>query len=213
MNLPTIEMEKGKAQEAYDEYRQAVKERHDEEDRKIARAYKALTKGTPLLRLPEVMRLGGTTTRRARREDGRDILLPKLAVARADGEFAWTNGITTEGALLIQGKREIGHSNQTHRIDLPAGTFDNPGYRPAWRSWGGTATFNAMIPVVPPSLRPKHSLRNYHLLFEADWREALGPPPGDPALLKHIGGDLYALVAVWDLSPVEQAVLAGRELA
>lgn len=35
-------------------------------------------------------------------------------------------------------------------------------------------------------------------------------PPGDPALLKHMGGDLYAILAVWDLSPLERAVLAGK---
>jgi hypothetical protein len=47
------------------------------------------------------------------------------------------------------------------------------------------------------------------VLWEADWK--VHPvPPGDPALLKHIGGDLYAVVAVWDLTPLEQAVLAAR---
>lgn len=31
----------------------------------------------------------------------------------------------------------------------------------------------------------------------------------DPALLKHIGGDLWAVVAVWNLTDLEMAVLAG----
>lgn len=35
-------------------------------------------------------------------------------------------------------------------------------------------------------------------------------PPGDPALLKHVGGDIYAVVATWDLSPLERLVLSGR---
>jgi hypothetical protein len=35
-------------------------------------------------------------------------------------------------------------------------------------------------------------------------------PPEDPALLKHIGGDLYAVLAVWNLTELERAVLSGR---
>lgn len=45
------------------------------------------------------------------------------------------------------------------------------------------------------------------MLFEAEWRPE---PPKDPALLRHIGGDLYSVVAVWDLTELERAVLAGR---
>ena len=74
-------------------------------------------------------------------------------------------------------------------------------------NWAGGRTqsggMNALIPNVPPALRPAHALSNYHLLWEAEWRVAPGPPPGDPALLKHIGGDLYSVLAVWDLTPVE----------
>lgn len=32
----------------------------------------------------------------------------------------------------------------------------------------------------------------------------------DPALLKHIGGDLYAVLATWDLTELERSVLGGR---
>jgi hypothetical protein len=35
-------------------------------------------------------------------------------------------------------------------------------------------------------------------------------PPGDPALLRHVGGDIYAVEAIWDLTPLEQLVLSGR---
>src|SRR5438046_3023240 len=42
---------------------------------------------------------------------------------------------------------------------------------------------------------------------DVTWQEM---PPEDPALLKHIGGDLYAVVAVWNLTELERAVLSGR---
>lgn len=43
--------------------------------------------------------------------------------------------------------------------------------------------------------------------IEAQWRPV---PPVDPFLLKHLGGTLYVVLAQWDLTPLEQAVLAGR---
>jgi len=64
-----------------------------------------------------------------------------------------------------------------------------------------------MVPPVPPGLRPASAIGNYHVLWEAEWERVA---PADPALLKHIGGDLYAVLAVWDLTELERAVLAGR---
>lgn len=217
MNLPTIEMEKGKAQEAFDQYRAAVKERHDAEDEQIMRAYRELAKGTALLRLTEALVAGGTTIRHINRwREGRrqrsPITLPRLAICRAHQDYAWTQGIGSDGSLTIIGKREVSPGNRRDRIVLPKDSF--PGIETDKAGWDSdVGRFNAMVPKVPPALRPPHSLANYHVLWEADWRVAPGPPPGDPALLKHIGGDLYAVLATWDLTEVERAVLAGRELA
>jgi hypothetical protein len=47
----------------------------------------------------------------------------------------------------------------------------------------------------------------YHVLWDAVWTPE---PPIDPLLLKHCGGSLYAIVAAWDLTPLEQAVMRGR---
>jgi hypothetical protein len=77
--------------------------------------------------------------------------------------------------------------------------FDPSDERPRW-----TATFRAIVPTVPPLLRPRHKLSGYTILWEADWTNEA---PVDPALLKHLGGDLYAVVAVWDLTELERAVL------
>ncbi|MGH3300400.1 MAG: hypothetical protein ACRDOK_01755 [Streptosporangiaceae bacterium] len=35
-------------------------------------------------------------------------------------------------------------------------------------------------------------------------------PPRDPALLRWIRGDLWAVVAQWDLTELERAVLSSR---
>lgn len=220
MELSTIEVAKDEARARVAEYREAIREKRADEDEQIMRAYRELAKGTPLIRLTEAIVAGGTVMRtgagwREGRRSDIDIELPAIAVARADGKFAWSDGIKPNGSLTILGKRTVSTMNRRHRISLPAGTFPEAEREEPFRShlgWGMEgAHFNALIPPVPPLLRPKHHLRNYHVLFEADWQRAPGPPPGDPALLKHVGGDLYAVLAVWDLTEVERAVLSGRD--
>ena len=85
---------------------------------------------------------------------------------------------------------------------LPPGTLPPP--EGALTTYGDA---RAMVPPVPPVHRPVSSLGNYHVLFEAIWEQVA---PKDPALLKHIGGDLYVVCATWDLTEIERTVLAGR---
>lgn len=72
-------------------------------------------------------------------------------------------------------------------------------------SMGGGA--RAAVPTVPAHLRPAGDLSEYHILFEAKW-EKCAPP--DPLLLKHVAGQMYVVLAQWDLTPIEKAVLEGR---
>jgi hypothetical protein len=70
-----------------------------------------------------------------------------------------------------------------------------------------------MVPIVPPKHRPAgERFGNRLVLWEADdWTWSTPPaPPGDPALLRPLGGDIYAVEATWDLTPLEQLVLTGR---
>ena len=76
-----------------------------------------------------------------------------------------------------------------------------------WKApWSGG--WWASIPYIPPQFRPPHALENYHLLWEAEWRRNSGSQRRDPMLLRRIGGDLFAVVAAWDLTDVEKLVLA-----
>jgi len=65
----------------------------------------------------------------------------------------------------------------------------------------------AMVPSIPPSLRPPHSFASYYILWEAVWEPIA---PRDPMLLRPLGNNLYAVVAVWDLTDLERAVLNAR---
>jgi hypothetical protein len=68
---------------------------------------------------------------------------------------------------------------------------------------------STVVPLVPPRFRPRRPrLARCHVLWEVEeWSPV---PPVDPALLRHIRGDLWAVLATWDLSPLERAVLGGR---
>lgn len=206
MELSTIKMPKAEAREAFLNYRRAVRERHTAEDAELMRAYRELSKGVQLIKLTEVIRLGGTMTLKVRshhRNEPHEVVLPRLAVARAHRSACWTRGIDNQGRVELLGKREIGHSNRRDRHIIG-------GFEPAVadRSWSAPRIV-AQAPTIPPPFRPASKLENYHLLWEAEW--SVTPiPPTDPALLKHIGGDLYAVVAVWDLTEIERAVLVGR---
>jgi hypothetical protein len=71
----------------------------------------------------------------------------------------------------------------------------------------------ALVPIVPPSVRGNLDLSQHFILWEverwADNAREVGPDV-DPFLLRRVGSDLYAVVGSWDLTPLEQAILAGR---
>ncbi len=220
MELATIEVPQQVARERFLQYRNQLRTERDEirraEDEQIMRAYRAAAKGARLIQLTEVLRAGGTIdvpgrTRTWSDDLRRDVvtsttaLVPRLAVARADVEKVWTNGIDREGGVrfdYVRDRWSATRSNQRH-WSIATGTFPINEH-PSW----STPKVVAMAPNVPPALRPRHHLRNYVVLWEAEWAQE-PVPPVDPALLQHVGGDLYAVLAVWDLSPLEQAVLAG----
>lgn len=75
----------------------------------------------------------------------------------------------------------------------------------------------AVAPTLPPELAAKYNPKDSNLLvlWEATWtRETehkwTPPPVRDPALIEHVAGSLYAVLAVWDLSPVEAAALGQK---
>lgn len=189
MDLQLIGQDAAAARVAYRQYRQLRMK--SEEDDQIMRAYRAAAKGTPLIKLSEAIELGGFDR----------LGRPMLAIARADAQWCWLD--RWRNRLTFRGKnpRARGRTPQGLREELtiPSWPEHNSG---VWISLAA----RAMVPVIPAHLRPAHGLHNYHILWEADWQAV----PKDPALLKHLGGDLYAVLAVWDLTEIERAVLAGR---
>lgn len=201
----TVEPHEARAKVA--EYRKAVRDRHNEEDAAILRGYRAIAKGFKVIDLPQMIRLGGVFEQTG---------LPRIAVGTASHQFVYVER-TTRGSVTFLPKRDIAHNRRRDVYGCPDDTLPRTERWPDSMSIQGQHVWNiwrsgmrAMIPPVPPGLRPAHSLDGYATMFQVEEWAPAPAPPGDPALLKHIGGDLYAVVAVWDLTPLEQAVLAGR---
>jgi hypothetical protein len=122
--------------------------------------------------------------------------LPKLAIARADATICHLS-IHGNGAAAMA-KARWSRRNNTTTFNFPTGTFNGAVWKHA----------EAVVPIVPLHLRPKRAMQNYHVLFEADWTKA---PPHDPFLLRRLGkGDLWVVLAMWDLTEVEKAALTAR---
>ncbi len=66
------------------------------------------------------------------------------------------------------------------------------------------------MPIIPVHLRPKRGLVNYHILWEAEWTKTY---PADPYLLRRFGGDAWLVVAGWELTDVERAVMSQRVMS
>lgn len=211
MDLATIEMPIDEAEEKFREYQAAVRQRHDTEDEQIMRGYKALARGHRVLKLSDTIAAGGFTTRHGPHSWGRrgNYLLPRIAVGWADQREVHSTGIRPDGSHTYWWNLAFNPQATRRNFRVPDETFDTSDVENvqtgwSWRYW------TTMVPIVPPALRPAHALSGYAVLWEAEWRAHAPRPPRDPALLKPIGGDLYAVVAVWDLTELERAVLAGR---
>lgn len=225
MNLSTVEIPRTAARERAAEYSRAAKNLRDDATRRefeeLARAYRLAAKDDiALIALRPTIVAGGTVTRTrvtgkgTARERRTNYLLPKLAACRSSARFVYSKGVQENGAVEFVDKLDARWDYQSGRIGLEPASFDLPhaydAGRPIDRDW---AAWSAMVPIVPPKAlpRPRTNLNAYVTLFEVeDWTWRTPPrPPGDPALLQHLAGDL-SVISTWDLTELERLVLAGR---
>lgn len=192
MELATITMDRDEAQARYEDYRRSAHKDLSKEFARIMRGFKALAKGTRLLDLDKSVQQGGTVTRQRR---GETFWLPAIAVGRADKPYSHVR-IGDNTVTYDADERGWGRSDKNRvvvqRGELSLSKLD------AWTA------FRSPTPIVPPEHTPPYALSNYHVLWEADWQPY---QPVDPALLRHIGGPIYAVIAEWDLTPLEAAIL------
>lgn len=190
MEVATITMEPEQAREKLAAYKAQLQRLADSEYEAAAAGYKALADGKRLLNLTETLVRGGLFP------DYR----PHLAVARADRrevEFSWDSGRARFDTRHWRGCRG---ENLELRFPWPNGqTWGHRGY--------------AMVPMVPADVRPNVAMNDCFILWEVEqWaeRSKFARPDRDPYLLRHIAGDLYAVLAAWDLTDLERAIMSER---
>jgi hypothetical protein len=225
MNLSTVEIPRAGARARAAEYRRAARSSSDPRERaefeEIARAYEVAARDdVALISLTATIKAGGTVVRtrtygRGDSERREHFLLPALAVCTWRAAFCYTLGVHSDGSVEFSDSLSRRWDYRSGVIDVAAG-FDLPDGFAA--EAGGVASrrsaWTSMVPIVPPKHRPARGLGDRLVLWEADdWTWTRVPaPPGDPALLKHVGGDLYAVEATWNLTDLERLVLSGRQL-
>lgn len=177
----------------YDERRAALLRRQRETDEAIMRGYRVLSHSRRVIELRSTIQAAG--------QDAAN--LPKLAIARADRERVAVIRDRDGGLSFGRTSQRSDHKDPRTAtiIRLAAGTLPRSD---RVNAWGISAT--AVVPVIPPRFRPAQ-LDRYHILFEPVWEHA---PKPDPVLLRALGSGLYAVLAVWDLTPLEAAVLEVR---
>lgn len=196
MDLAPLEISKDEAREKLAEYQQALLAERSAEDEAIAAGYRAASRGLPVISLTRTVAAGGF------HPGG----LPRLAVIGAEATECFARW---DGGSLVFADRDDRMANRgalvgAHSVRVPVAGDDQPADR--YVSWRAGRT---LVPLVPPRHRPRpRRLRHCHILWEVE--EWTPVAPRDPALLRHIRGDLWAVLAIWDLTELERMVLTQR---
>lgn len=192
MEVSKITIDVAEADRLYREYRD---HRHSATpiDDEIRRVYREVSRGKVVLRAVESIRAAGLG----------DDALPKLAIVRADEPHVRLypkkdGSAEMTAASVIHWRRSNTSASKLFQFSpasFPGIKSDRPVYK-------------ALTPHIPPHIRPKTALDQYHILFEAEWSMV---PPVDPYLLRRIGdGDMWIVCGAWNLTDVERAAMAHR---
>jgi hypothetical protein len=195
VNLETLDIPEAEAREKLAEYEGVLRTERTAEDEAIAMGYRAAARGLPIIRLSETIAAGGYF------EEG----TPKIAVVRADATECFARW---DGSDLVFADHDDWRANRGALVGartVRVAVASPPSLRPT-AYWKAAST---IVPIIPPRHRPRlRRLRHCHVLWEVmSWTRV---PPKDPALLRHIRGDLWSVLAVWDLTDLERYVLSQR---
>lgn len=187
MKVEQLAIDREKARELWQKY-QSHRVHQTPSDAEIAAIYKRIAQGKTVIRALESIRNAGVD------ENG----LPKLAICRADMTLCYYK--TRRDEVQFGEGRWWNHQNKIARNSKTV-PMDWPGTKEL------DGTYQATVPLIPVHLRPRRGLANYHILWEAEWTKRY---PVDPYLLRRFGGDAWLVVAAWDLTDVERAVMSSR---
>lgn len=203
MEVATITMDPEEAKAKLKAFRSQLHRDADGVYQAAAEGYKALAEGKQLIELSKAIQAGGFD----------EEMRPRIAIGRSDRkevEFSWPAHALT---ATFSTSKNRNRASETMDIRVPMGRQHGLTYENKNGIWGRSIIAYAMVPMIPADVIPtRGQRRDWHILWEVDhWsdRPQTAWPSRDPFLLKHIGGDLWAVLAEWDLTPLEMAVMRG----
>lgn len=182
MDVEKLQMDREQAHDLYQNY-QAHRSGMTNDDRAIAAIYKRIAAGKLVIRALASITTAGMDSA------GR----PKLAIARADEREV--DCYVRDNSCLFEPRTRgyVRSKDRCFEVPMPAMSSRTPNCR-------------AIVPLIPVHLRPRKAIEKYHVLWEADWQAY----PVDPYLLRRFGADAWLVVASWDLTPIERAVMSSK---
>jgi hypothetical protein len=211
MEVEELALPQTQAEEEFKALKQALRQhaqlRKEEIRRELMAVYGHLKHGKKIIDIHESFRKAGLN------KEGD----PRLAICRADAKQC--NCLKIEDGSAIFSMERLDRWQRQPRktyaeVKLPAGTFQ-------WQSIDPTRPLNTyniknqMIqcpaPIIPAKIlveEVRHRLKNYHVLWEVEeWKPV---PPQDPILLKRLTSNLFGVLATWELTVLEKAVIRGH---
>ena len=135
---------------------------------------------------------------------------PKLAICRADASMCYCYK-GWSGSAIYSKDSGITKVRKSHGdIRFPEGTFQwmkDEGEK--WIPWS-KAFIQTPVPYIPTKVLSKlrYTLKNYHIIWEVEkWARV---PPKDPILVKMVTPNIALVLATWELTELERAVIMGR---
>lgn len=168
-------------------------------EKNLLALYDAIASGDKVVVLDKILKDGGMFGES--RSGWGAVGAPTIAIAPVGAEkVSWVARQTNRSSMSTAGKaRFVSWVGPTRHIIERRGDV-----HARWMS-GETS-----VPTIPPQHRDKVEKGDL-ILWEATWRntEIRVDRHPDPAILRKVSDGLYRVVAAWDLTAVEAAMLAG----
>lgn len=188
MQFDFITMQKEKAKEKYKQHLEIIKKHKTKALKEAKRMYYHLSKGRKLLDIWKVFENAGLNS------DGN----PRLAIAPANlEEIRFKKRNNRSSYFFIEGRYSW---DEKWFYTLPKEIY------PKWNEEGIIST---KVPTVPAKHIPKGKLENYWILWDVKTWDKL-PDNKDPILLRQISDNVFVVIAKWNLTKLEKAILRGR---
>jgi hypothetical protein len=176
----------------------------EKEDETLMEAYRVMAAGQRIINVASVLKAAGRNAQE----------LPKLALAGAHWKYCYLTWCAYKQHFQVSEQAYGAATNgkgsyMDGASGFPMHVFGAELFDKKWREAHSLPQLpaKALVPIIPPELRPAGDLSGYNILFEAVWEAA---PPVDPLLLRRVHGDIYSVVAQWNLTDIERSVLEGR---